>query len=209
MSYVADLDGEWSEPILVANVSCDANVTPYIFANGSLLALYRDNRGSNIHVLTAANWRDPASYRMGTANLPHGVVLPEDPFLWRDGHGVFHSLFHRYPWPSGPHAWSLDGYTWHLAPNDADPDRYGRAFGPNASFVDAVPLSGGCRERPSLVFAADGTTPIALVNGFSPDPSKIGATPSGSCRYAGVDYSFTLLQPLTTSAAADGESVEA
>ena len=91
-----------------------------------------------------------------------------------------------------------------MAPNDVDPDKYGRAYGPNASFADAAPLSGGCRERPSLVFAADGTTPIALVNGFSPDPSKIGARPSGSCRYDGIDYSFTLVQQLGAGAVEGG-----
>ena len=193
MTHTTDLNGNWSLPVLVANVSCDANVSPYIFANGSLLALYRNNIGSNIHLLTAADWRDPGSYKLGTANLPGGLFLPEDPFLWRDAHGVFHSLQHNYPWPAGPHAWSLDGYTWQLAPNHALD-----AYGPNATFVDAPLISGGCRERPSLIFAADGTTPIALVNGFSPNPSKVGATPSGSCRYSGIDYSFTLIQPIAT-----------
>lgn len=64
------------------------------------------------------------------------------------------------------------------------------------SFSDAATLSAGCRERPSLIFAADGHTPIALVNGFAPNPTKVGAAPSGSCRYAGVDYAYTLVQPL-------------
>ena len=68
------------------------------------------------------------------------------------------------------------------------------------SFSDsAATFSAGCRERPSLVFVADGVTPIALVHGFSPNPSKVWAQPtepSGSCRYPNVDYSYTLVQPL-------------
>ena len=65
-----------------------------------------------------------------------------------------------------------------------------------ANFTDGPSVSAGCRERPSLIFAEDGFTPITLVNGFSPNPSDVGRRPSGSCRYSGVDYSFTLVQPV-------------
>ena len=116
--------------------------------------------------------------------------------MWRDEtRSVFHSLFHRYPFPSGPHAWSLDGRAWRSTPNDADGSRDGRAYQRRATFTDAPPRDGGCRERPSLIFGTDGA-PIALVNGFDPDPSKVGSTPSGSCRFATIDYSYTLVQPL-------------
>ena len=85
---------------------------------------------------------------------------------------------------------------WHKATDERKPS-HGLAYGPNVSFTDsAMKHHAGCRERPSLIFAQDGTTPIALVNGFAPNPSKVGAAPSGSCRYAGVDYAYTLIQPL-------------
>eukprot|EP01043_Picozoa_sp_COSAG02_P084068 COSAG02_NODE_21967_length_768_cov_0.886398_1_plen_122_part_01 len=35
---------------------------------------------------------------------------------------------------------------------------------------DDVRVNAGCRERPSLVFDSDGTSPVALLNGLSPDP---------------------------------------
>ena len=87
-------------------------------------------------------------------------------------------------------------WVWHKAPDERAPAR-GLAYGPNVTFSDSpLQLSGGCRERPALIFGKDGVTPIALVNGFSPNPTKVGARPSGSCRYAGTDYAFTLVQPL-------------
>merc|ERR1711966_416975 len=41
MSYTSDLDGEWSKPVRVAGGGGlpDLNVAPYIFDNGTLLAL--------------------------------------------------------------------------------------------------------------------------------------------------------------------------
>jgi len=191
MSYTKDLEGEWSEPVLVVGGKMlpDLNVSPFIFKNGSFHGLYRNNRGSNIHIVTATNWKEPSTYKLHTADLPDGMFLPEDPFLWRDNDGIFHSLHHNYPYPSGPHAFSVDGWTWHTAPGSMAYNRY-------ANFTDSQPIASGCRERPSLIFSKNGAIPIALVNGFSPNPSDIGKVPSGSCRYVKVDYSFTLVQPL-------------
>lgn len=102
MSFTTNLNsGEWSKPELVVPSSVDLNLSPLIFSNGSLLALYRDNTGSNIHIITASNWRQPSSYTRHPANLPGGVCLPEDPFLYMDKEGRFHSIHHGYPWPNG------------------------------------------------------------------------------------------------------------
>ena len=46
------------------------------------------------------------------------------------------------------------------------------------------------RERPHLVFAPDGVTPVALVTGAAPGPF------SSTGRGGRNDYSFTLLQKL-------------
>ena len=117
---------------------------------------------------------------------------------------VFHTINHGYPWPNGPHAFSTDGgWSWRKAPNERG--SRGRAYGPVANFTDGPSVSAGCRERPSLIFAKDGHTPIALVNGFSPNPADVGKQPSGSCRYDGVDYSYTLVQPLRQRASAGKE----
>lgn len=202
MSYTSDLDGEWSEPVKVAGGLGlpDLNLSPFIFSNGTLLALYRNNQGSNIHITTASDWRDPATYHISQADI--SASLPEDPFLWRDAKGIFHSLHHAYPYPTGPHAWSDDGLNWHKAPGEGIWPPSGiwtgesRGYAREATFTDAEPIFAGCRERPSLIFDADGVTPIALVNGFSPDSSHIGDVPSGSCRYTSTDYSVTLVQPI-------------
>jgi len=173
MSYTSDLDGEWSIPVQVAGGGYlpDLNVAPYIFGNGTLLAMYRSNSGSNVHILTASDWRDPSTYERSDANL--AASLPEDPFLWRDANGVFHSIHHAYPYPIGPHAWSEDGLNWHKAAGEGNwTDGTGlwegpaRAYPRETHFSDAESLMPGCRERPSLVFGADGTTPIALWSPF-------------------------------------------
>ena len=190
----------WSTPVHVAGGPGlpDLNFAPVIFNNGSLFALFRTNMGNNIHVATAADWKDPSTYVLqAPASTGINLMLPEDPFVWLDPRtNVFHSLHHAYPWPAGPHAWSRDGWTWHVAPgvnpNGPDPGAYNRTV----HFTDAPTVQAGCRERPSLLFAADGVTPLALLNGMAPNPGKVGAVPSGSCRYAGIDYCRTLLQPL-------------
>ena len=91
--------------------------------------------------------------------------------------------------------------TWHYAPGETATN--GRLYGPTVDFVatttdspyDALSstlstvdsddrnfsLTAGCRERPSLVFGARGE-PIGLVTSFTPNPSKVGKSPSGSCR---------------------------
>ena len=191
MSYTSDLDGDWSEPVKVAGGKGlpDLNVAPYIFSNGSLLALYRNNAGTNIHILSASNWRDPATYQRSEKNL--SVSVPEDPFLWRDAGGVFHSLFHAWPLEAGPHAWSEDGVMWQKAPGEGNwTDGTGMWVGParayprQITFTDAAPIMLGSRERPSLIFAEDGVTPLALVTGSNPDPQRK------------TDYCVTLLQPI-------------
>jgi hypothetical protein len=212
MSYIADIDddsAEWSSPqaISVLGDSCDSNISPYIFPNGSLHALYRDNAGTNIHVITATDWSKPASYQLHTDILRHGMELPEDPFLYRGPDGSWHSLHHAYPWPDGTHAFSLDGWNWQTfwsckgtgAVFWKCQNRTNAAFTGQIAFAGAQ-INAGCRERPSFVFGSDGTTPVALLNGMSPDPFGVdkqqGNVASGSCRYPGHDYAWTSLQPL-------------
>ena len=49
------------------------------------------------------------------------------------------------------------------------------------------------RERPHLVFAADGNTPLALTTGAAPGPATCE---HGPCPQNLNDYSFTLLQKI-------------
>jgi hypothetical protein len=73
MSFASDVNGNWSAPVLVLDSQVDLNLSPFIHSNGSLHALYRDNTGSNIHIATAADWRDPASYMRHPGDLSNGV----------------------------------------------------------------------------------------------------------------------------------------
>ena len=106
MSYITDIDddsAEWSSPqmITVLGNDVDSNMSPYIFPNGSLFALYRDNSGTNVHTITASDWKKVETYTLHTDILRNGMHLPEDPFLYRlpgPNGGVFHSLHHAYPW---------------------------------------------------------------------------------------------------------------
>eukprot|EP00966_Prymnesium_polylepis_P087296 2020446-Prymnesium_polylepis.1 len=213
MSHVDDLDDEtasWSVavPIGVIPSDPDSNFAPYIFPNGSLHALVRSNSGSNIHIATAIRWDDPSTYTYyEQTDLPGGITLPEDPFVWRSRRGDWHSLHHAYPNPTGTHAFSPDGWTWHTYWSCKYRAQFwtcnttaGDAYRGRADFSDAI-IHAGCRERPSLVFGEDGDTPVALVNGLAPDPFGVDPPtgPSGSCRYATHDYAFTSLQPLHTS----------
>eukprot|EP00937_MAST-01D_sp_MAST-1D-sp2_P002911 g2911.t1 len=200
MSYTADIDsGKWSEPRVLDAIPAapDSNMSPYVYPNGSLLALARNNAGSNIHIVTAGNWADPDTYTYHADDIGAPFFLPEDPFLWRDGEGRFHSLHHAYPLPYGPHAFSEDGRAWHTFWTGANASAHD-AYSGRVAFADGSTVQAGCRERPSLVFGADGHTPLALMNGLSPDPSHVGDQPSGSCRFDRTDYSFTSLQHLRT-----------
>ena len=105
-------------------------------------------------------------------------------------------------------AFSTDGWDWQTFWSCKDSgatfwkcqNRTNNAYNGEISFAGER-ISAGCRERPSLVFGgADGATPIALLNGMSPDPYGVdmrgGDAASGSCRYKGHDYAFTSLQPV-------------
>jgi hypothetical protein len=169
MSYTPDIDddsAEWSSPqeIGVLGASPDSNMSPYIFPNGSLHGLYRDNSGTNIHVITASDWSNVTTYQLHTDILRHGMELPEDPFLYRGSDGSWHSLHHAYPWPDGTHAFSLDGWEWQTFWSCKDTgavfwkcqNRTNAAYKGQIAFDD-VRVNAGCRERPSLVFDSDGT----------------------------------------------------
>jgi hypothetical protein len=79
----------------------------------------------------------------------------EDPFLWVDGRGHWHALYHAMHVGPGGHAYSVDGIAW---------SNVSRAY------TAERPLVGGGvvkynAERPKLLFAADGFTPTHLYTG--------------------------------------------
>merc|ERR1711865_914825 len=92
--------------------------------------------------------------------------------------------------PYGTHQWSVDGgFTWKAFGSE-------HAYPTYANFTDGSSLEYSMRERPHLVFAEDGRTPLALTNGAAPKTANNNIP--GSCRFKyGGDcrqYSYTMLQ---------------
>ena len=186
MSYSMDPNGPWSDPVPVVAPEPrrgDTNFAPVILKDGSLVGFSRRwlQDGSRNHLVTASNWNDPSTYVESQEEIwPH---LPgpgtEDPFLYLDGNGRFHAIFHNmYPEDNqencGGHAYSMDGKNWVYG---------GKAFDNHVVFTDGGAFTFSRRERPHFVFAQDGVTPLALTNG---------------AQYGGKygDATYTLLQPV-------------
>lgn len=160
---------------------------------------------------SAPTWRGP--YTLVTTGACGGG---EDPSLYIDPKGRFHCLFHRSPF-SNPdiaigHAYSLDGFAWHVA---ASPAANSTIF-----YEGLGPVVHGKRERPHL-YMDPATGDIAgFVTGVcitpSCDPLDGGAVdPSVDCSSATqylqcdsnspagwYDRTYTLVQGVATPAPA-------
>jgi hypothetical protein len=192
--------GPWSPPLLLLSEGAreaDTNLAPYIFANGSLVGLWRTHPGASPgsipHLVTAGHWKNASSYAWHSApilplSLPEDVGL-EDPHLYRDARGAFHALFHAFSLNGsagdyGGHAFSEDGgwsWTW-----------TGLAFDSRVVFSDGSSSDFLGRQRPHLVFGGEGSAaaagPLGLTNGvIYKDASTEGS-----------DACFTLVQPVRT-----------
>ena len=168
----------------------DANLAAVILENGSLVGLFRasppGSGGSRIHLATAVKYSDPSTWTLHEADLfaPLASGEPftaEDPFVYRDAKGRFHAIFHQFAGcvdagatipACGSHAYSADGKAWTYG---------GVAFNRTVQFTDGSSFDFNRRERPHLVFAKDGTTPLALSSGVT---------------YDGVGHAYTLVQPI-------------
>ena len=83
---------------------------------------------------------------------------------------------------NGGHQFSVDGgRSWSTCI-----DNCSTAYGGSIEFTDGTVGKFIMRERPHLVFAADGYTPLALTNGAAPGPMANNTNA----------YSYTLLQKL-------------
>jgi hypothetical protein len=200
MSWSTDPTGPWSPPMSIPIRGLgDANFAFQIRADGSLWGMGREA------VYTAVHWKDNSTYRHYENTTG---VIGEDPYVYIDsqsypGLEVFHMLRHcntsegtpsTHGQPFGQHAWSVDGgFTWHSHGDE-------HAYPSWAAFTDAPNQTFDLRERPHLVIAKDGVTPLALTNGAAPNAAwnqrgmwapcifKVG----GDCR----EYSYNLLQAI-------------
>ena len=225
MSWARDPAGPWSDPQLIFQPGQwgephpdGTNLAVTILPNRSLVGMIKSSggpQGSTIRLVTADDWRRPATYaaRFDGGNLAHDLLFPlshrrnvtqfglEDQFLYRDAAGVFHALFHQQieyddQRICGGHAWSEDGLSWTYG---------GTAYSNRVEFVDDGGGEGGGkgparwsvayrrRERPHLVFGdpAAPFRPTHLVNGVQYEPGWF----AGPTKWLG-DATFTLVQPI-------------
>ena len=190
ISVARDFASSWSAPVEIARLSngVDTNAAIVVLPNGSSVALMR-----GCEVWTAAAYNDNTTWRPAGRGLPDSSV--EDPDVWVDRRGAFHALVHAMdvgstnsPFPGG-HAFSRDGLEWVYT---------GFAFGSNASYSDGSWQVFSRRERPHIVLAADGVTPIALSSGV-----QYAAPEAARCDINGTattcDCVFSLVQPIATA----------
>ena len=192
--------GGWSEPVKIPTANCqhppfnathyclDSNLAVVIARDGSLLGMGRAS------LYTAADWRDPASYTFQPTSGAGG----EDPFIYWDARSppVLHMLRHtdrdtdqRHPNATrgnhGVHYYSTDtGKHWHSDASGA------LAYGCQVNYVGGGSECVIMRERPHLVFAPDGTTPLALSTAAMHGPPVVPGS------FAQNRTSFTLVQAL-------------
>jgi hypothetical protein len=136
------------------------NGTLYLFCDSSVLFRSESIAGPWAHVWT---W-SPES-----AGGPVGGY--EDGFLWLDRRGAWHALFHVWDTHSlvnqthcvtstvSAHGFSADGLSWHVGSEQPYNTTVAFAGGGRPSEISPT------RERPKLLFAADGVTPLFLFNG--------------------------------------------
>merc|ERR1712083_926382 len=96
-SYAKNPNGPWSKKVSLQNVQpglnrTDLNLAPVILKNGNVVAWTRWD------IWEATKWNDPSTYKdMGQApDWSHGGIWEgEDPSVWVDKNGHFHSLSHN------------------------------------------------------------------------------------------------------------------
>jgi len=181
--------GPWAP--LVINGSTVAmhgtNPAPVFLANGTLV-LGINSEGT--HVAVVNDWRAGPYARNPTGTLPNVPdVWYEDPFLWQSPPPAarWRQLVHQYPVANGRPApqFATGGYgdngdagdvfaPWTFG-GTADP-----AYTNNVTYADGSTQTLRRRERPKLLFAADGTAWL-----YTAAQSPLNAS---------RDFSFTLVQ---------------
>lgn len=158
--WAKSLDGPWEQlnaPIIISPTMGKPyqvdNPSVTFFKNGSLIMAGRGGNprkeSSSDGIITAPSWRGPYTMHTMIGN-PLTSPAVEDPFIWQDKRGNFHCLFHKFTdeHPScGGHAFSEDGFSWHLN-NDW-------AYNTSVVTTDGKATDYFRRERPHLLFDAE------------------------------------------------------
>jgi hypothetical protein len=182
------IDGPWKQVGLTEPPpgapwpNSEDNPSPLVLPNGTVWIMFRSyngTHGSPTHSVIGiarsqgSSWSDnytsPTHPILGSG--ANGDAAPyaqlEDPFFWKDARG-YKALFHTMGGCEsvGCFAFSEDSYTWHTTPQTVD--GLGYAYTNTVSFTNGTTHTFERRERPHLVFASDGVTPVALTNGVRP-----------------------------------------
>ena len=115
----------------------------------------------------------------------------EDADLWVDANGFHHAISHSFD-RCGYHSFSRDGWSWSFAPSPGLKQYC--AFSYDVGYANGSTVAFERRERPHIIFADDGVTPIGLTS---------------SVTLPGSDASFTHLQPIDASPSPPTPQLEA
>jgi len=191
LSYAKNIEGPWTHRVVMpinspagslAAWNCAVN-NPTALINdttGAVTLMYHGTqcegnlRGERLGLADAAHWNDTEYVKRPGPPIispDNGTGSHEDPFMWRDRRGNYHVLTHDQSEGNlcgdgtaghscGAHLFSRDTYTWKVSKEGA----YSSAvvLKSNGSLVHT-----GTRQRPQIVFADDGYTPLWLFNGAS------------------------------------------
>jgi len=195
------LDGPWDR-LNISGVPAGemprgaSNPAPFIFDNGTTIALFRVYNATPVHhtsrifVMRAASFVGPYEV-LGEAFHPGGSptfnssvsshVHEEDPTIWRDFRGNFHALCHF----THGHGFSTDAVTWHWA----DPKVRGRS-----AWTDSILLPNG-----TVAEVRDGERPRIWINETSGLPELLFVASGGHRQPTVADgqaRGFTLVQKI-------------
>ena len=197
LHYASSLEGPWLPwPVTLPDFRVQDNMgnwnpAPVALPDGRVrLMVHTDPApwaGETIY--EAPHWKGP--YRRLTGDvMAYCSKCQEDPFMWVDKRGHWHALLHKMfddggdvpsksavpspGWPGG-HIYSRDGLAW---------SEQQRCYSTNVTLETGEVLRTARRERPKLIFGADGVTPTHLTNG--------AILPSGE--------TYTIIAPLDADA---------
>ena len=152
-----DPAGPWEKVTPVIPESGSNNPSPWVHPNGTVFIVFNSD---DMIMVKADHYSGP--YEVVTHGACGGG---EDPYVFTDTNGNWHCLYHRSPFPNitiaGGHAFSLDGYDWHVSETAA----YSGAFVEYVGESDSYPISK--RERPHLIYSEIDGEPVALTNGVA------------------------------------------
>lgn len=166
---LAGFGSEWNWRDLTLGLESHA---PVVLDNGTILTFTR-SWGTPTPLPNSAIWLVRADSWNGTYALVPDVPQPvfggqyEDTFMWRDGRGNFHGLFHSWKDPDvGAHAFSRDGLVW-VSSNTTAYTLTEETRNSSEGQEVAGSVTFARRERPKLLLDSDGN-PTQLITAVTP-----------------------------------------